>query len=128
VGGRTAPLPEADFGEFFRDAYRPLVRDVIFAGGTLDEAEDAVSAAMVEVLRRWDAITNPRAYARRAAINNMIKNRQRGLQRITERLIGPQRTRCLNRLRQSMALSGLRDSGETKPGLPSWPRWTPPPG
>ncbi len=40
------------FGEFFRDVYRPLVRDVIFAGGDPHEAEDAVSAAMVEVLQR----------------------------------------------------------------------------
>ena len=77
----------AAFGEFFRDAYQPLVRDVIFAGGNPDEAEDAVSAAMVEVLRRWDAVENPRAYARRAAVNNMIKSRQRGLRRISERLI-----------------------------------------
>ena len=80
---RTAP----GFEEFFRDAYRPLVRDVIFAGGHPDEAEDAVSAAMTDALQRWDAIANPRAYARRAAVNNMIKSRQRGLQRISERLI-----------------------------------------
>jgi RNA polymerase sigma factor (sigma-70 family) len=85
MSGPRAPLPRTTFGDFFRDAYQPLVRDVIFAGATPDEAEDAVSAAMVEVLRRWDAITNPRAYARRAAINNMIKNRQRGLRRIVER-------------------------------------------
>ena len=75
------------FGEFFRDAYQPLVRDVIFAGGDPHEAEDAVSAAMLEVLQRWGAIDNPRAYARRTAINNMIKSRQRGLQRISARLI-----------------------------------------
>lgn len=87
MGGRKTPLPGRAFGEFFRDAYQPLVRDVIFAGGNPDEAEDAVSAAMEEVLRRWDAIRNPRAYARRAAINNMVKNRQRGLQRLRERLV-----------------------------------------
>jgi RNA polymerase sigma factor (sigma-70 family) len=81
VRARTA------FGEFFRDAYQPLVRDVIFAGGHPDEAEDAVCAAMVDVLQRWDTIASPRAYARRAAVNNMIKSRQRGLQRISERLI-----------------------------------------
>lgn len=44
----------------FRNAYRPLVRDVIFAGWNPDEAEDAVSAAMIEVLQRWDSIGNPR--------------------------------------------------------------------
>jgi RNA polymerase sigma factor (sigma-70 family) len=87
VGRPKAPLPRSAFGDFFRDAYQPLVRDVIFAGGHPDEAEDAVSAAMLEVLRRWDTIENPRAYARRAAINYLIKTRERGLRRITERLI-----------------------------------------
>jgi RNA polymerase sigma factor (sigma-70 family) len=87
VSGPKASPPGSVFGEFFLGAYQPLVRDVIFAGGNPDEAEDAVSAAMVEVLERWDTIENPRAYARRAAINHMIKARQRGLERITERLI-----------------------------------------
>jgi RNA polymerase sigma-70 factor (ECF subfamily) len=87
VSGQEASLPGLTFGEFFRDAYQPLVRDVIFAGATPEEAEDAVAAAMVEVFRRWDAIASPSAYARRAAINKMIKGRQRGLSRISERLI-----------------------------------------
>ena len=75
------------FEEFFRDAYQPLVRDVIFAGWNPEDAEDAVSAAMAEVLQRWDSIQNPRAYARRAAISNAIKYKERGLKRIRERLI-----------------------------------------
>jgi RNA polymerase sigma factor (sigma-70 family) len=79
--------PEQDFEEFFRSAYRSLLRDVIFAGGEPQDAEDALSAAMEEVLRRWDAIDNPRAYARRAAISNLIKNKERGLQRTVDRLI-----------------------------------------
>jgi RNA polymerase sigma factor (sigma-70 family) len=73
--------------EFFRAAYQPLLRDVIFAGGKPHEAEDAVSAAMVEVLKRWDTIENPQAYARRAAISSLIKDKQRGLQRTRDRLI-----------------------------------------
>ena len=82
------PVPrEQAFEEFFRDAYRPLLRDVMFAGGDLHEAEDALSAAMAEVLRRWDTIDNPRAYARRAAISNLIKDKQRGLPRIRVRLV-----------------------------------------
>jgi RNA polymerase sigma-70 factor (ECF subfamily) len=80
-------LPTEAFGEFFRDAYHALVRDVVFAGGHPDEAEDAVSAAMIEVLKRWDTIENPRAYARQAAVNQSIKNRQRGLARLQDRLI-----------------------------------------
>jgi RNA polymerase sigma factor (sigma-70 family) len=79
--------PGLAFEEFFRDAYQPLVRDVIFAGGAPNEAEDAVCAAMTEVLQRWDTIENPRGYARRVAITSLIKGRQRGLKRIRERLI-----------------------------------------
>lgn len=75
------------FEEFFRDAYQPLVRDVIFAGWNLHEAEDAVSAAMAEALQRWDSIRNPQAYTRRAAISNAIKHKERGLKRVQERLI-----------------------------------------
>jgi RNA polymerase sigma factor (sigma-70 family) len=75
------------FEEFYRDAYRPLVRDVLFVGWDLDEAEDAVSAAMLEVLQRWESIAHPRAYARRAAISNLIKNKERGLKRTRERLV-----------------------------------------
>jgi RNA polymerase sigma factor (sigma-70 family) len=86
-GSPSTPLPASAFEEFFRGAYQPLVRDVIFAGGNPHEAEDAVSAAMAEVLQRWDTIENPRAYARRAAISNLIKNKQRGLPRIRERLV-----------------------------------------
>ena len=87
MSGAKASLPVSAFEEFFRDAYRPLVRDVIFAGGKPHEAEDAASSAMVEVFRRWNEIENPRAYARRAAISNLIKDKQRGLQRIRDRLI-----------------------------------------
>lgn len=47
----------------------------------------ASSAALEEVLRRWDRIENPRAYARKATISNLIKNKQRGQQRIRDRMI-----------------------------------------
>jgi RNA polymerase sigma factor (sigma-70 family) len=46
-----------------------------------------VSAAMIEVLERWDTIENPQAYARRTAINYAIRTRQRGMSRITGRLV-----------------------------------------
>jgi RNA polymerase sigma factor (sigma-70 family) len=83
------PRHTAAFEELFRSAYQPLLRDVIFFGGNLQEAEDAVSAALAEVFQRWDTIEHPRAYARRAAISNLIKikNKQRGQQRIEERMI-----------------------------------------
>ena len=79
---RTTP-----FEELFRDAYQALLRDAILAGGDPAEAEDAVSAALEEVLRRWDRIDNPRAYARKATISILIKNKERGQQRLRDRII-----------------------------------------
>ena len=93
------------FEEFYRDSYRSLLRDVIFAGGSPHEAEDALSAAMIEVLQRWNVIENPRAYARRAAISNLIKNKQRGLSRIRGRLI---------------ERGDVRSHGEGDVGLTAW--------
>jgi RNA polymerase sigma factor (sigma-70 family) len=87
VSQRKPPPPVPAFEQFYREAYQPLMRDAIFAGGNWHEAEDAVSAAMTEVLQRWDKIVSPRAYARRAVISNLIKNQQRGLRRVRERLI-----------------------------------------
>ena len=84
------PLPAgaaAAFEELFRSAYPALLRDAIFAGGNAQEAEDAVSAALAEVFQRWDAIGNPWAYARRATISILIKNKQRGQQRLRDRLV-----------------------------------------
>jgi len=75
------------FEELFRSAYPSLLRDAIFAGGNAQEAEDAVSAALAEVFQRWDAIDNPRAYARRATISILIKNKQRGQRRLRDRLV-----------------------------------------
>jgi RNA polymerase sigma factor (sigma-70 family) len=79
--------PEQAFDRFFRIAYLPLLRDIIFVGGNQHEAEDAVCHAMAQVFERWETIENPRAYARRAAISNLIKSRQRGPGRVRERLI-----------------------------------------
>jgi RNA polymerase sigma factor (sigma-70 family) len=79
---RTTP-----FEELFRDAYQALLRDAIFAGGSLHEAEGAVSAALEEVLRQWDRIDNPRAYARRATISLLIENKERGQERIRDRIV-----------------------------------------
>jgi len=59
----------------------------MFAGGSFQEAEGVVSDAMTDVLGRWDSITNPQAYALRAAIRYLIKSKQRGLARTRDRLI-----------------------------------------
>jgi RNA polymerase sigma factor (sigma-70 family) len=75
------------FSDLYATAYRSLLRDAILAGGSVQTAEDAVQDALTEVFRRWHKIANPRAYARRATISNLIKSKQRGSQRILARQI-----------------------------------------
>jgi RNA polymerase sigma factor (sigma-70 family) len=81
--GRAAP---PGFEDFFRAAYRKLVACVMRLGATKDEAEDAVAASMTEVLRRWEEISDPLAYARTATRSNFIKEKTRRA-RLISRLI-----------------------------------------
>jgi RNA polymerase sigma factor (sigma-70 family) len=81
--GPAAPL---GFEDFFRSAYRKLVACVMYLGATKDEAEDAVAASMTEVLRRWEEIGDPLAYARTATRSNFIKEKTRS-DRLIRRLI-----------------------------------------
>ena len=78
---------ESEFTELFSPVYQPLLRDVILAGATVPEAEDALQDTLTEVLRRWDEIENPVAWTRKAAITNMIKAKQRGPGRLRQRQI-----------------------------------------
>jgi hypothetical protein len=65
--------PPAGFEEFWRAAYRRLLAAVLCIGATQDETHDAITAAMEEVLRRWGEISEPLAYARRAARTHFFK-------------------------------------------------------
>lgn len=82
---RVAPPP--GFDDFFKSAYRTLMVTALYADATEQEAEDAVAAAMEEILRRWSQIDNPLAYGRRATVSNFFKERERGLRRIRQRLV-----------------------------------------
>jgi RNA polymerase sigma factor (sigma-70 family) len=82
--GSAGPRAASNHGfiEFFREAYRPLCAFAIFAGARgQPEAEDLVASAMEGILRRWQEIDNPLAYAHRAVVSNLIKEktRSRGL-------------------------------------------------
>jgi RNA polymerase sigma factor (sigma-70 family) len=68
---------QAEFETFFRSFYQRLLSAVIFAGGELHEAEDALESAMIEAFVKWDSITYPQAYVRVAAIHNLIKEKER---------------------------------------------------
>jgi RNA polymerase sigma-70 factor (ECF subfamily) len=80
---RRAP---AGFEEFWRAAYRRLLAAVMYAGAAEDVAHDAVAAAMEEVLRRWDSIDDPFAYAQRAVVTHFIKD-EMGPRRVAGRVI-----------------------------------------
>lgn len=77
----------AGFEQFFRRSYRPLLRDLLSVGGHREEAEDALSAAMVSALKNWPRIESPYAYVRTAALRHLVKGRQRGQWRIENRLV-----------------------------------------
>jgi RNA polymerase sigma factor (sigma-70 family) len=75
-------------GEWYQEARRPLLAYALFlAGGDKDEAEDALSDALENVLKHWDELKNPLAYARRATFSNLLKNKERNLKRIRDRQI-----------------------------------------
>lgn len=58
----------------------------MYAGAAEDVAHDAVAAAMEEVLRRWDRIDDPFAYARRAVVSHFIRD-EMGPRRVAGRVI-----------------------------------------
>jgi hypothetical protein len=71
------PAPP-DFVDFFQKAYRAVIQTMLYAGATYHEAEEAAAAGMEEVFRRWDQISSPLAYARRAALTSFLKERNEG--------------------------------------------------
>jgi RNA polymerase sigma factor (sigma-70 family) len=75
------------FEEFFRASFRDLVRTAMYAGATLQEAEDATSKTLMEMLQRWTTTEPSLAYARKAVIHNFVKDKTRGPGRIARRLI-----------------------------------------
>jgi RNA polymerase sigma-70 factor (ECF subfamily) len=81
------PAAPDGFEEFFRSSFRELVRAAMYAGATLQEAEDATAKALMEMLRHWDTCKRSLAYARKAAVHNFIKDKTRGTSRIARRLI-----------------------------------------
>lgn len=80
------PLPPEVVETFYRAHYRTLLKTAIYVGASVEEAEDAVEWAIVDVLDRGEEIEDPLAYARRAVVNNFIKQRTRQ-RRLIRRLI-----------------------------------------
>jgi len=59
----------------------------MYAGATRQEAEDAATKTLMEMLLRWDTCGRSLAYARKAVVHNFIKDKTRGTPRVARRLI-----------------------------------------
>jgi RNA polymerase sigma factor (sigma-70 family) len=79
-------MPER-FEDFYRSSYRELVRAAMIAGATLEEAEDAASKTLTEMLRIWPVPGHTLRYARKAVVHNFIKDKTRGPARVARRLV-----------------------------------------
>ena len=74
---------DADYDEFFRCHYAPLVRALAVAAGR-EEAADAVQDAFLEAHRRWGRIgryDRPEAWVRRVAVNRLTDGHRRRVRR-----------------------------------------------
>lgn len=69
-----------EFASFVRAEHKRLVRFVATLGATWEEAEDAVSEVLTELLPRWNEIRSPRSYCRlaaeRAYVNSEVRLRK----------------------------------------------------
>lgn len=93
VRGRDhAPMTSQEFEVFYKAEYPKLVGFLrVVMRASIDEAEDAVQKVMEDFFRRCKAgsvIGNPPAYVRRAAINAILKERDRNEQRLPRTLLG----------------------------------------
>ena len=72
LAARTAGAP-ADFADVYAAHHGEALRLAYLLCGDLTRAEDAVADAFVKVWRRWEtgAVTSPRAYVRRAVVNEV---------------------------------------------------------
>jgi RNA polymerase sigma factor (sigma-70 family) len=69
--------PHGDFEDFYRAHYTKLIKIALALGATRHEADELVDQTMEEMVRRWEDVEMPLAYARRAVGTNLIKSRQR---------------------------------------------------
>jgi RNA polymerase sigma-70 factor (sigma-E family) len=70
---RSPVAMSADFADVFAAHHAEALRIAYLLSGDRQRAEDAVSEAFVKVYRRWRSggVDNPRAYIRRAVVNEV---------------------------------------------------------
>jgi hypothetical protein len=64
-----------DQAEFFRNDYRSLITAIMIVGATKEEAEDAVSYALVEAIRGWDGVKDHRRWISKAALDRFLREK-----------------------------------------------------
>lgn len=84
---KSDPVPrdyDNDFNDFFRKEYPRVVKVVMYAGATFEEAEDAVSPAMALAYTEWPLLTQPAAWVRTVALRLYFKKAKKDRARITK--------------------------------------------
>lgn len=71
-----------EFDDFFRTQYPRVVKSVMYAGATFEDAEDAALQAMAQAYICWPLLTHPAAWVRvvalRLYVKQVMKDRRRG--------------------------------------------------
>jgi RNA polymerase sigma factor (sigma-70 family) len=73
-------------GQFCREHYRRLVRTTMYAGATKEEAMEAVSGALEDLVRAWDRVDFPLTWSSRAALNHFRREKNK-VHRLRRRLL-----------------------------------------
>jgi RNA polymerase sigma-70 factor (ECF subfamily) len=76
----TPVSAQRDFGRFFIDEYRPVLRLAYALSGELTVAEDIAQEAFLAALRHWPRVATydyPAAWVRRVAANHAVSRRRR---------------------------------------------------
>lgn len=84
----SASDPSAPFEDFYRRDYRLLLKMALAVGALWDQAQEIVDQTMEDILRQWNEIRHPRAYARRAVLSHVAKQKKREQERLSRTLRG----------------------------------------
>jgi RNA polymerase sigma-70 factor (ECF subfamily) len=71
----SAPTPIECAEDLYRRYHADLVRMLMYAGATAEDADDAIIDGILPMCRRWPEPNHPQAYARKAVLHAYLKLR-----------------------------------------------------